>query len=466
MPSPQLKDSEKKNTNSILKLYNLLPVFFQRVPKRNFKKRNKSVNTVIWWKSIGIQTCLPCRHEIRDAVKDVVEGLVLNVENQFIDDALNRESVYSNTSKSEYETKYDTEYEPDSSFQLDQLTCLSDDQFSEQQHLEEQLSSNNLAFIVYWSSLVLLLQYCLSCPAKALVNSGFIQGSALVVELICKDGHISLLRLQPRTSNFYEGNIVLAASILFSANTFSKIKKYFELACIPFILHTSYYNLQKDYLFGVANEAWVREGKEVVSKISQPHPCVFSGDGRYDSPGHNAKYLTYTFLEHSINKIVAMSVTQFSECGNSNRMEKYGFQKVLHGVEARDINIKQITTGRHVQIKKIMREEHPNISHQFDVWHVCKNIHKKLLKAAKKKSTSILSKWIKSICNHFWWSCATCSGCEHMLCKEWTSILFHIQSKHNWLANEAFVQILLIVNLSLNQALLTFLLCVRQTWVT
>ena len=142
------------------------------------------------------------------------------MENQFLDDAFDRESVYSNTSKSEYETEYDTEYEPDSSFQLDQSTCLSDDQFSEQEHLEEQLPSNNSAFIVYWSSLIPLLQYCLSCPAKALVNSVFIQGSALVVELICKDGHISLLRLQPRTSNFYEGNIVLAASILFSANTF------------------------------------------------------------------------------------------------------------------------------------------------------------------------------------------------------------------------------------------------------
>ena len=60
----------------------------------------------------------------------------------------------------------------------------------------------------------------------------------------------------------------------------------------------------------------------------------------------------YTFLEHSTNKIVTYSVTQFTECENSNRMEKYSFQKVLHGMEARDINIKQITTDRHVQIKK------------------------------------------------------------------------------------------------------------------
>ena len=152
--------------------------------------KHKPVNTVIRQKSIGIQTRLPCQHEIKDAVKDVVEELVFNVENQFLDDGFDRESNYSNASKSEYETEYDTECEPDSSFQLDQSTCLSDDQFSEQEHLEEQLPSNNSAFIVHWSSLVLLLQYCLSCPAKALVSGVFMRGSALVVELICEDGHI------------------------------------------------------------------------------------------------------------------------------------------------------------------------------------------------------------------------------------------------------------------------------------
>ena len=88
--------------------------------------------------------------------------------------------------------------------------------------------------------------------------------------------------------------------------------------------------------------------------------------------------------------------------------------------------------------QKCIREECPNINHQFETWHVCKNIRKKLSKAAKKKSTSILNKWIKSICNHFWWSCATCGGCEHMLRKKWTSILFHIQNKHNWLGNRFF----------------------------
>ena len=168
----------------------------------------------------------------------------------------------------------------------------------------------------------------------------------------------------------YEENIYLAVGILFSANTFSKTKKHFDLACIPFIRHTNYYIHQKDYLFAVANETWVSEEKEVVSNILvsfvlQTHPRVFRGDGRCDSPGHNSKYFTYASLEYSINKIVAMSGARFTECGNSNSMEKHGFQKVLHGTEARDINIKEITTDRYVQIKIFVSEEHCNISHQF-----------------------------------------------------------------------------------------------------
>ena len=42
----------------------------------------------------------------------------------------------------------------------------------------------------------------------------------------------------------------------------------------------------------------------------------------------------------------------------------------------------------------------------------------------------------------------------------------HNSLKLSFTIFEAFVQILLIANLSLNQTLLSFLLCVRQTWTT
>ena len=126
----------------------------------------------------------------------------------------------------------------------------------------------------------------------------------------------------------------------------------------------------------------------MVSKILQLHPCVFSGDRRCNSPGNNLRYLRYTFLEHSINKIVAKPVTQLPECGNSNRREKHSFQKVLHDMEVRDFNIKQITTQRHVQIKKYRREQRPNIRNlTFDMF--AKTVVKscqKLLKRSRQQT--------------------------------------------------------------------------------
>ena len=57
---------------------------------------------------------------------------------------------------------------------------------------------------------------------------------------------------------------------------------------------------------------------------------------------------------------------------------------------------------------------------------------------SKKSSCKILRKGIKSIGNHFWWSCVTCEGYTQMLRERWISVLFHIQNKHRWAGHEKF----------------------------
>ena len=71
-------------------------------------------------------------------------------------------------------------------------------------------------------------------------------------------------------------------------------------------------------------------------------------------------------------------------------MEKMGFQKSLTLLKNEGIVPKQITTDRHTQTRKYMREEEPKINHHFDVWHhldvwhFAKNIKKQLLGNSKK----------------------------------------------------------------------------------
>ena len=91
-----------------------------------------------------------------------------------------------------------------------------------------------------------------------------------------------------------------------------------------------------------------------------------------------------------------------------------------------------MTTDRHKQIRSYLKKERPDIVHQFDIWHVGKNIKKKLAQKAKRKNCRELGDCIRSIINHFWWCCATCNKDETLLIEKWLSILNHISNKHYW----------------------------------
>lgn len=72
-------------------------------------------------------------------------------------------------------------------------------------------------------------------------------------------------------------------------------------------------------------------------------------------------------------------------------MEKEGFIRVVENLKDQ-INVRVVSTVRHIQIKKLMATDprFSNIIHQFDPWHVAKNISKQLIKASKTKGITFL----------------------------------------------------------------------------
>ena len=78
--------------------------------------------------------------------------------------------------------------------------------------------------------------------------------------------------------------------------------------------------------------------------MKQTQSIDLIGDGRCDSPGHNAKYLTYSFVDKGTNKTGAFSLTQVTKDGHSNRMEKMGFDKALKSLKDESIIPEQIKT--------------------------------------------------------------------------------------------------------------------------
>jgi len=53
-------------------------------------------------------------------------------------------------------------------------------------------------------------------------------------------------------------------------------------------------------------------------------------------------------------------------------MELEGLKRCLAILEQEELTVSHLVTDRHSQIKKFMKDSHPDIQHWFDCWHVAK----------------------------------------------------------------------------------------------
>lgn len=173
---------------------------------------------------------------------------------------------------------------------------------------------------------------------------------------------------------------------------FKLYKQFASLVNLKFFSDSTFYRIQRDFIAPVIRKMWRKERKNVMDMLRNKELVVLIGDGRCDSPGHSAKYCTYTLMESSSGMVVDTVVIPVTDAPNSNAMEKAGFIKAVETVLNENIKIDTISTDGHVQIRKMMRVDSRfnGIQHQFDPWHVAKEISKKLNKVSKKKSTEII----------------------------------------------------------------------------
>ena len=305
----------------------------------------------------------------------------------------------------------DTEADPD-------FTPMEEDTPAQEDFLIPSLANETLPvnespcldykFIVFWSKLVLLFRFCFKCGAHACITSTTILGSSLIVNLLCGNGHQPRWESQPFVNGASAGNLLLSACILFTGGTFKRTEEIFKLLNLQCLGKTRYNQIQKEILCPIIHKNYTTKQEAIIARLVASDGVDLIGDGRCDSPGHSAKYGTYTFMDLATDEVIDFMVVHVGEVTHSNNMEKYGFVKLLDKFDETGIKIKSVTTDRHIQIRAYMKKQRPGTKHQFDIWHVSKSIKKKLLKAAKRRDCGKLNEWIKSIINHFWWCCATC----------------------------------------------------------
>ena len=140
----------------------------------------------------------------------------------------------------------------------------------------------------------MILRRCLhpTCFLPAKIKNFSVKGWLLVVSFQCSNDQISFWKSQPDCNRFSVGNLMGAASTLFSTNTSQRIASFFQVANIQWISKTSYYEIQKKKkkLVGIVNWNYVQRLKEILMTMKRRGSCCLNGDAQSGSPGHNLKY--------------------------------------------------------------------------------------------------------------------------------------------------------------------------------
>ncbi|XP_038134321.1 uncharacterized protein LOC119778938 [Cyprinodon tularosa] len=295
-------------------------------------------------------------------------------------------------------------------------------------------------WIVNESCLMELFTTCHTCGISICEKKITSRGSKIKIEWTCINHHMGVWESCPDVRGIPENNLVSSAAIIFTGTTQNEIEEWADLLNLQLLKRTAYYSLQSTYMIPVIQEAYTEMQEEILSELRETEAAGghtdICGDARSDSPGYSAKYTCYSFMEDATKKVIMSDLIQVTEATSSTAMEPVGFRRGLDRLLDSGVGVYVVTTDRAPSIRKIMRESYPELRHQFDPWHVAKGIKKKATALARKKENRDLQPWIKSLGNHFWWSCSSCGGDEKELKHRWTSILYHVCGIHRWEEND------------------------------
>ena len=152
--------------------------------------------------------------------------------------------------------------------------------------------------------LMLLFAVCRHCGCKAVEVQKVIIGSFLRIKQSCLScSQKCVWDSQPMIKKIPAGNIRLSAAILYAGAMPTKVIRVFTFLRCETISIDTYFWHQRDYLQPTVSTVYGSNQVALLSSLRN-QPLVLAGDGRADSPGHSAKYGTYSILEMSCNKVI------------------------------------------------------------------------------------------------------------------------------------------------------------------
>ena len=165
-------------------------------------------------------------------------------------------------------------------------------------------------FIVFEKCLDNLLSSCNVCGRLCKTEKRVI-GTFLSVTRRCQCGETLQWSSQPMSGTLPVGNLVVSGAILFSGASITQSLNLLRHANISCFSQRTYHNIQQLYLVPAVERVWTSHQDALLARIKQEDRDVYvGGDARCCSPGHTAKYGSYSLLDLETNQILDIQLVQ------------------------------------------------------------------------------------------------------------------------------------------------------------
>ena len=222
----------------------------------------------------------------------------------------------------------DCDSDDDGGVVFDELLSESSEAFSERK------------FIVFESCLRQLLMTCFICLQNCNVYLVRLVGSMVVLRQHCINGHYKDWCSQPCSGSMPCGNLAAASCLFFNGCSpvkFLNICHHLRLAMISL---RTFNAMQCNYLVPAVKKVWRNMQLLRLQSLGNKN-CIVGGDARCCSPGHTAKFGSYTIMDLESSKILDVQLIQVTEVKNSNAMELVGLKRCLNFLKSY-INISEL----------------------------------------------------------------------------------------------------------------------------
>ncbi len=118
---------------------------------------------------------------------------------------------------------------------------------------------------------------------------------------------------QPYIGHFPAVNILLSAGILFAGTSANKVLRALNSIGVATYHRRTFFRHQKHILNPAIGAVFANQQERILTVLKlENSPLVIGGDGRADSPGHSAKFGTYTMMDLDADLVLEVEQMQVS----------------------------------------------------------------------------------------------------------------------------------------------------------